>query len=261
MYLTFIKGKNSLRQQTLSTTATYRDRIICAQAHWFIYSSTSPTLEIFRDKYFKAMLMSVIPPTNNHPKNIVLSIPMLKLVIAAEWECFVHVLKNLIRKKSLEAQGNTFCQFIHDGCTLGNKSKYQAFGIQFVDSRYYNNHVVALTFERVLTSNAQSVADLAKLVVKDITGFDFGNLCGCSVQDSAAKSVARHLELEEETCDMHDSDKIGRSAIGELLRKDGRGGVVNPFDAGKFFCSICCNDNSVFSLFEALFKMTLFISS
>ena len=32
---------------------------------------------------------------------------------------------------------------------------------------------------------------------------------------------------------MHDGDKVGASAIGRLVRKDGRGGVVNSFPAGK----------------------------
>ena len=74
---------------------------------------------------------------------------------------------------------------------------------------------------------------MAREVVQELTGFDFNEVCGASVQDAAAKSVARLLNLEEETCDMHDSDKIGRLAIGELLRKDGSGGYINPFEPGK----------------------------
>ena len=50
---------------------------------------------------------------------------------------------------------------------------------------------------------------------------------------AVVKSVARLLNVEEETCDMHDGDKIGRSAIGELLRKDGSGGFINPFEPGE----------------------------
>ena len=74
---------------------------------------------------------------------------------------------------------------------------------------------------------------MVKKEVKAVTGWDFGNICGLSVQDGAAKGVARFLELEVETCDMHDSNKIGRSATGELLRCDGRGGIVNEFAKGK----------------------------
>ena len=84
---------------------------------------------------------------------------------------------------------------------------------------------------------------MAKRVVNLVTGFNFNKICGCSVQDRAAKSVARYLELEEKTCDMHDRDKIGRSAIGELVRMDGNGGVVNPFEPGKLILVsfICYN--------------------
>ena len=162
------------------------------------------------------MMMSLVPPGLYTPKNVALTFPLLKQMITAEWHFFVVVLKKNV-KKIVEAKGNNFCQLIHDRCTLGKKSKYQALGLQFVDSMYYFNHVIALTFERVLSFTSQNVAGLAKDVVKSMTGFEFGNICSCSIQDSAAKSVARHLELEAETCDMHDTDKMGRSAIGELL--------------------------------------------
>ena len=32
---------------------------------------------------------------------------------------------------------------------------------------------------------------------------------------------------------MHDGDKVGANAIGKLVRKYGRGGVVNSFPAGQ----------------------------
>ena len=70
--------------------------------------------------------------------------------------------------------------------------------------------------------------------VKAVTGCNFGDICSSSVQDTAAKGVACFLELEVETCDMHNTNKILRSAIDELLRCDGRGGIVNKFPKGKF---------------------------
>ena len=70
-------------------------------------------------------------------------------------------------------------------------------------------------------------------MVKDRTNFDLKQIAGCAVQDASAKSVARAWDLEVETCDMHDGDKVGASAIGRLVRKDRRGGVVNSFPVGK----------------------------
>ena len=55
----------------------------------------------------------------------------------------------------------------------------------------------------------------------EVTTFPFEAICGSSVQDAAAKSVARLLQCEEETCDIHDSDKVGKLVIGELLCMDG----------------------------------------
>lgn len=90
-----------------------------------------------------------------------------------------------------------------------------------------------MSFRRVKSSTAQVVSDLARAVTKELTDHDFNTLFAASVQDAAAKSVARHLNVEVETCDMHDGDKVGGSAIGELVRKNGRGGDKNPFKPGK----------------------------
>lgn len=221
----------------MPSAPTYLDCIICTQVHWFIYSSTTPSLEVFRDDYFKSMLLAMVPPQEKIPKHPVLTIPKLKLLIDAEWECFCWLITSMLSQKYKESKGNAFAQFIHDGCTLKSKSKYQAFGLQFTDSRYQCNHVVALSFKRAFSSTGINVAIMARNVVKEITNHNFSDICGCSVQDSAAKSIARHLDLEEETCDMHDTDKIGRSAIGELLRKKGER-FVNPFPPGMYFQ--CC---------------------
>ena len=65
-----------------------------------------------------------------------------------------------------------------------------------------------------------------------VIDFDLKQIAVCAVQDYAAKSVARAGDIEVETCGMHDGEKFGASAIGRLVRKDGRGGVVNSFPKG-----------------------------
>ena len=42
------------------------------------------------------------------------------------------------------------------------------------------------------------------------------------VQDDATTYVARALDYDNKTCDIHNGDKVGRSAIGELVRNYGR---------------------------------------
>ena len=60
-----------------------------------------------------------------------------------------------------------------------------------------------------------------------MTGYPLSIVCGHGKQDRAALRVAGLLGFEKEGCDMHDGDKAGRSALGDLVRKDGRG--QNPF--------------------------------
>ena len=94
------------------------------------------------------------------------------------------------------------------------------------------NHVVAIGFRRVPNSTTETVSMLGKNLVKDSTRFNFEEIISSSVQDGAAKSVPKKWNLEVETCDMHDSDKIGASAVGRLVRKDGKKNVVNPYPSG-----------------------------
>ena len=56
-------------------------------------------------------------------------------------------------------------------------------------------------------------------MVAETTGIEFNILTGSSVQDCAALSVAEELDLEPDECTMHQGDKIGKSAIRELVRK------------------------------------------
>ena len=43
-----------------------------------------------------------------------------------------------------DAHKNRSCKFSHDGATFMNKDKYQEFGMQFKDTKFRHNNVVAL---------------------------------------------------------------------------------------------------------------------
>ena len=135
-----------------------------------------------------------------------------------------------------EAKGPPFCQFAHDGITIAaNKTKHQRFGYQFANEKFNCNHVAALGFRKASDSEINTVKTLAQKVVHDNTQFLFQSSMSCSVRDADAKSVAKAFGFEEETCDMHDGEKVSASAIGQLVRKDGRGNIVNPFPEGDAF--------------------------
>ena len=73
---------------------------------------------------------------------------------------------------------------------------------------------------------------LCKSVCIEMMGMELTSIIGAAVQDRAALTVPEYIGLDEaEACDMHDGDKIGRSAIGELVRSNKKV-AVNPFNNG-----------------------------
>ena len=54
-----------------------------------------------------------------------------------------------------------------------------------------------------------------------MTGMNLTSIIGAAVQNRAALTVSGCIGLDEaKACDLHDGDKIGRSAIGELVRSN-----------------------------------------
>ena len=236
------KGKGNKRRKTqqmnieyMMDPQSYRDRALCAQAHFFLYSKSSVPMSIFEDPLFKEMLKAMIPPSCVMEAK---DPPLLNRFGAvdyadSEFNLFTSCLNKELAPMVEESKGNPFTQVLHDGVTLGNRSKYQAFGLQFTNAKFECNHVVALGFKKVRDSRTVTVSELGESLVKSRTNFDFKLIVSSSVQDAAAKSVAKAWDLEVETCDMHDGDKLGASAIGRLVRKDGRTNVINPFPEGQ----------------------------
>ncbi len=78
----------------------------------------------------------------------IVTIQYLAKWVRAEFEIFKVFLKIILDEKVAQAKGNQFALAVHDGGTLTNKCKYQAFGIQFIDPRWRKNLVICLGFER-----------------------------------------------------------------------------------------------------------------
>ena len=65
-----------------------------------------------------------------------------------------------------------------------------------------------------------TVAKLFDQVLEERTGFNLNAILACMKSDRAATGAARKVDLEDEVCLMHGTDKLGRSAVGKLLRRD-----------------------------------------
>lgn len=156
----------------------------------------------------------------------------LSYYVRGEFELFKLYLKYVIRHARDAAQGNRFVQGLHDGGTLADKKKRLAFGIQFIDVDWKQNHVICLAMSPLSDSSAGPTAKLLRKIAIDRMGMEFDDTIACLAQDKAASAVAKALELEVEHCDMHQLSKISESAVGVLVRRKNKK-VVNPFPAGE----------------------------
>ena len=126
-------------------TTNWRDEALCKQAHWFLYSTSSLPISIFRDNSFKSMMAAMIPKTFKYEgKPPILTECKLKIYINAEYEIMKKEIHNLVGAKHRLSQGNSFSQLIHDGTTLPNGTKVQSIGIQLLDLQYRRNFCICL---------------------------------------------------------------------------------------------------------------------
>ena len=140
-----------------------------------------------------------------------LTIPHVKMFINAEWNAFVKFIQKESHGHHAEASFNEFCQFINDSCALKIKRSIS-------DRRCRHNNAVALLFRKSLSSKADKVPELFQDTCTEVPDKNFVDIFASSVQDLAANKVEVELNAENEECDMHQGDKVGSIAFGELTR-------------------------------------------
>ena len=113
---------------------------------------------------------------------------------------------------------NHFFQFFYDGFTLVNKEKYQAFVMKSSDQRSPHNNVLALSFNKVLSSESDKFSKLAEYVCTEVLDNEFFYVFASSLQDLVASKVEDKLNIEKVDCEMHPEDKVDSSAVRELAR-------------------------------------------
>ena len=147
-----------------------------------------------------------------------LTITNLKTCVNAEHNALMKAIKQVALENYKEGYHNRFCQFVHDGATLKNKDKCQAMGVQFAGKHCEHNNVIALLFRKLDTHASGKVSELAQKACNEIFGLVFHYMFSCSVQDLSVSAVAKELKIDKVECDVHQGDKVGASAVGELVR-------------------------------------------
>ena len=104
--------------------------------------------------------------------------------------------------------------------------------MQLVDINYRANFVISLCLSESQKNRGINVGRLCEKVTKDMCDMNLKDICGIAKQDRVALSVASYLNMDKnESCDMHDGNKIGKCAIRNLTRSINKA-VINPFDEG-----------------------------
>ena len=95
----------------------------------------------------------------------------------------------------MEVSFNEVCQFINDGCTLKNKHKCQAFGMQLTDRAHRHNNAVSLLFRKVLSREADKVSESSQDLCTEVLDKNFVDIFASSVQCLSTSKVSVECDM------------------------------------------------------------------
>ena len=86
--------------------------------------------------------------------------------------------------------------------------------MQFIDTKFRHNNVIASSFRKPLSHKADKVAELAAEACTECFDLNFIFFFSSSVQDLSASTGSKEFNVEKLECDMHQRDKVVASAVG-----------------------------------------------
>ena len=89
--------------------------------------------------------------------------------------------------------------------------------MHFADKEHKHDNAIALTFRKLYSHTSDELAELGQEACNKTFGVEFVDAFSCLVHDLAASAIAKELQVDEVECDMHQGDKVGASAVGELV--------------------------------------------
>eukprot|EP00039_Didymoeca_costata_P019587 m.338136 g.338136 ORF g.338136 m.338136 type:complete len:811 (+) comp18321_c0_seq1:106-2538(+) len=225
---------NALKRQAASQLR--KNSILAAQCGWYVFSESKVSMREFSDPLFRDMLKAMAIGMSD-------DIPILNRNILSKWVIAEHdIVAKHLRKHFLDAWNHSgqqaIGQIVHDVGKLANNSKYQAIGLQFIPVSWERNVVIAIGFVSSENNASPEVGSLIKTCMREFLQigaeeeFDVKDYVNSMGSNAAALKVATESDLgyEAEVCLMHQGDKIGSSAVGDLVRSKNKV-EVNPFEA------------------------------
>ena len=138
----------------------------------------------------------------------------LRSYITAEFRNFRELAKFAAKKARVSAEGNAFGQSLQDCATLASHDHILAIGFNYVDVDLENNWTICLACTPIGDGTDSGVALVLEDVFIDMLGYSHADLAHSTTSYRAAMGVVENTYA----CGMHDTDKVGRSMIGDLVR-------------------------------------------
>jgi hypothetical protein len=177
-------------------------------------------------------------------------------------ERFVKVMMKLCFDYS---EGNPFAQGQQDGVTLADRMKYYSVALQFIPADRSTNLVVCIgvvpAVKGANDSGSGSVKNTIPVIEKlcmEQTGYTWQQLCHSTMVDIAALAFSAGMKHEKQGSQMHSGNKIGTSAVGDLVRTRGKV-PENPFAAAQLVvhkAKAICNYFAYGAPLQGLWEMT-----
>ena len=208
-------------QQALSTAAA-----------WYIYSNQRISKRTFEDEPFRNMLQKYYSLGGGKGTAPFLTIKGLSKYVNGEFECFLQYARFACDEMIKFTEGNPFCQNLHDCATLENHLKCMAGGAEFVDAKTFEQHVICLGMRPVDGGLGRQLQQSLDQLFQRAFGRKTKDVCHSMIADRAETHVAALFSLDRDVCEMHDVDKVAKSAIGDLVRSHNKK-ATNPFPEGQ----------------------------
>ena len=197
-------------------------------ARFYVYGTSHVSKATFECLYFREMQQGYYTAGGGVGKCPLLTIKGLKAYVHAEYRNFLALAKFAINEALVSAEGNPFGQCLHDAATLASHDHVLAIGFNYVDVDLTTNWTLCLSCIPIDKGTDLAVASALNEVFVEVLGYRHSQLAHSTTSDRAAMGVVE----DTYACGMHDTDKIGRFAIGDLVRTRKKV-PVNSFNEGQ----------------------------
>jgi hypothetical protein len=207
------------------------DKALASAARLYIYGTGHMSKETFNDPEFRGMNQAFYVAGGGRGKAPVLTTKGLKRWLDTEYDVFKTFARCSFNRVFEYAMGNPPGQGIHDCTTLDNKEKCMAVGWEFIPEDISRNIVLCLGLRRIDGGDDATAVAMLNEAFEEVFGRPYTDCSNQTVSDVAALGAARLMGQDRNPCNMHQTDKISRSATGDLDRSK-MGVKVNPFPEG-----------------------------